>query len=340
MRLLPLALTFAALAGTAPVSAAVDPAPPASPSSPGTVDRTILHVQVILDRLGFSPGVLDGRPGQSLTNALNGFQMARGLKVTGAIDAPTLRALYPYRALRPTVELTLTDQALGGPYTPQIPDAPDAQAKLPQLGYRSPMEKLAEMFHTTPETLLALNSAETRLSAGTKVVFPNALPSSRDYPPGLPDAWRATLNALNVDAREPQAAKVIVDRSDGVLRVFDADFKLVAQFTATMGSAHDPLPIGSWTVQGEAYNPPFHWDPDLFWTASPGAAKVTLPPGPNGPVGVLWIDLSKPHYGIQGTAEPTAIGRAESRGCIRLTNWDVARLSLMVKPGTPVVIQP
>ncbi|MES1976194.1 MAG: L,D-transpeptidase [Pseudomonadota bacterium] len=303
------------------------------------VDRSILHVQVILDHLGFSPGILDGRPGKSLTAALRGFQESRGLKRTGEIDRSTLLALHEYRAWRPTRTLALTADALAGPYTNPLPKDPQKQARLPALGYRTVMEKLAEMFHTTPQVLIALNDPQTRLRVGTPVVFPNALPGSRDYDAALPAAWRKTLADLNVDAVQPQGAKVVVDKSDEVLRVLDKDGKLVAQFPATMGSEHDPLPIGTWKIQGASYNPTFHYNPDLFWDAKASARAARLPAGPNGPVGVIWLDLSKPHYGIHGTPEPSTIGRAESHGCIRLTNWDAARLSLMVKPGTPAVFQ-
>ncbi|MEN2785353.1 L,D-transpeptidase family protein [Sphingomonas qilianensis] len=303
------------------------------------LNRSILHVQVILDHLGFSPGVLDGRPGKSLTAALKGFQETRGLKTTGAIDKPTLQALYQYRAQRPTQTIALTEAMLAGPYTNPLPKDPAEQAKLPQLGYRNAMEKLAEMFHTRPEVLIELNSAQTRLAPGTKVVFPNAVPASREYDAKFPEGWRKTLTDLNVDATQPQGAKVVVDKSDEVLRVYDKNGKLVAQFMATMGSGHDPLPIGKWTIKGASYNPPFHYNPDLFWDAKESSKEAKLPPGPNGPVGVIWLDLSKPHYGIHGTPSPETIGRAESHGCIRLTNWDAARLSMMVKPGTPAVFQ-
>lgn len=303
-----------------------------------TIDRSTLHIQVILDHLGFSPGILDGKGGQSLEAALRGFQTSRDLPVTGKIDQATLRALYPYRAWRPTVTLALTQQVLAGPFTRPFPKEPADQAKLPALGYRVAMELLAERFHTTPEILIALNSPDTPLRPGTPVVFPNALPVSRAY--DVSDAtWRATLAGLNVDARQPQAERIVVDKSEGVLKVYDAEDKLVAQFPATMGSQYDPLPIGKWTIKGIAYNPPFHYNPDLFWDADAKDEKAKLPPGPNGPVGVVWIDISKPHYGIHGTPEPQNIGRTESHGCIRLTNWDAARLALMVKSGVPATFQ-
>jgi lipoprotein-anchoring transpeptidase ErfK/SrfK len=293
-------------------------------AKPVPIDRNILHVQVILDHLGFGPGVLDGRGGQSLVAALKGFQEAKGLPITGKPDARTLQALYPYRAARPTVTVALTPEMLAGPYVNPFPKDPAKQAELPSLGYKNVMEKLGEMFHTTPAVIVALNSPTTKLAPGTKVVFPNALPTSRAYDSKLKPA---------------QADHVVVDKSDGVLRVLDANDKLIAQFSATMGSSHDPLPLGTWTIKGSDYNPKFHFNPALFWDAKKGQQKEMLPPGPNGPVGVVWMDLSKEHYGIHGTPNPETIGRAESHGCIRLTNWDAARLSMMIKPGTKAVFQ-
>ena len=324
------------LAGAALAAPAIAQAPVVQPVP---IDPNILHVQVILDSLGFGPGVLDGRGGQSLVAALKGFQEAKGLPRTGKPDAATLRALYPYRAKRPTARFTLTREALAGPYYNPLPKDYAEQAKLPSLGYATPMEKLAEMFHTQPAVLIALNSPSTRLKVGNTIVVPNALPASRQYDPKLPDHWRQTLNMLNVDATQPVADHVVVDKSDGVLRVLDANDRLIAQFSATMGSEHDPLPLGTWKIYGADYNPKFHYNPALFWDAKKGDDKELLPPGPNGPVGVVWLDLSKEHYGIHGTPHPELIGRTESHGCIRLTNWDAARLAMMVKPGTKAVFQ-
>lgn len=311
----------------------------AASAAPPPIDRNILHVQVILEKLGFGPGVLDGRGGQSLVAALKGFQESRGLPVTGKPDQATLRALHAYRAARPTVTLTLTQEMVRGPFMGAIPRDYGKQADLPVLGYRSPMEKLAEMFHTTPAVLMALNSPQTRIALGSKVTFPNALPTSRDYPADLPGDWRRTLTMLNVDAKSPKGESILVDKSEGVLRVLDGQGKTVAQFSVTTGSRHDPLPLGTWKIYGADYNPKFHYNPALFWDAKKGDDKAMLPPGPNGPVGVVWMDLSKEHYGIHGTPEPATIGRSESHGCIRMTNWDAARLTLMVPKGAKAVFQ-
>jgi lipoprotein-anchoring transpeptidase ErfK/SrfK len=325
---------------TAAGYAATQAHPPASekPAATPAFDRSILHVQVILDKLGFAPGVLDGKGGKSLVAALKGFQTANSLAVTGEADAATLKALYPYRNWRPTVTLPLDANVLAGPFTNPLPKDPLEQAKLPALGYRNAVEALAERFHTTPATLVTLNPG-VRLAAGSKMTFPNAVPTSRAY--DVKDAtWLATLQSLNVGAIQPKAARVVVVKSESVLKVYDESDKLVAQFPATMGSTHDPLPIGKWTIKGISYNPKFHYNASLFWDASNKDEKATLPPGPNGPVGVVWIDLSKPHYGIHGTPSPETISRAESHGCIRLTNWDAARLALMVKSGVPAIFTP
>jgi lipoprotein-anchoring transpeptidase ErfK/SrfK len=322
---------FAAVALAAPMTAHA--------AKPVAMDRSVLHVQVILDSLGFAPGVLDGMGGQSLVAALKGFQEAKGLRITGKPDAATLRALYPYRAKRPTVAITLDRAMMAGPYVNPLPKDYGEQAKLPSLAYRRPMEKLAEMFHTTSATLIALNPGVTTIGVGSKIVVPNALPGSRDYDTSLRPDWRQTLAMLNVDARQPKADHIVVDKSDGVLRVMDAQDKLIAQFSATMGSEHDPLPLGTWTIKGSDYNPKFHYNPALFWDAKKGDDKALLPAGPNGPVGVVWMDLSKEHYGIHGTPNPETIGRSESHGCIRLTNWDAARLAMMIKPGVKAVFK-
>ncbi len=165
-------------------------------AAPDQPDLTVMHVQVLLDHLGFGPGVIDGKGGQSLEAALRGFQTARGLKATGDIDRPTLQALHPYRAIRPVRQLAVSAADVAGPFAP-IPKDPAQQAKLKELGYASAGEALAERFHTTPETIAALNPG-AQLGAGAQLRFPNTLPTSRDYDAKLPEGWRRTLSSLNV----------------------------------------------------------------------------------------------------------------------------------------------
>jgi lipoprotein-anchoring transpeptidase ErfK/SrfK len=314
-----------------PAIASAQPAPP---------DQRVMGAQVLLDRLGFGPGVIDGASGMSFAKALRGWQQTKGLPVTGRLDDATVKSFEPYRAMPTVIDVRLTPDILEGPFVGPIPAKESDQAKMASLGYSDAMEKLAERYHTTPATLVALNSPQTKLAPGVVIKVPNVIPPAWNFPADLKPAWRKTLWTLNVGAEQPDVAKVVVDKSDGVLRAFDGAGKLVAQFPATMGSRHDPLPIGQWKIQGRSYNPPFHYNPKLFWDADSKDRKALLPPGPNGPVGVVWIDLDKKHYGIHGTPNPEKIGRTESHGCIRLTNWDAARLAMMVKPGTPAVFQP
>ena len=156
---------------------------------------------------------------------------------------------------------------------------------------------------------------------------------------GLGEEWLGTLVSLGVAADQPGAARVVVDKSEGWLKAYDAGDNLVAMFTVTTGSSHDPLPLGEWGINGVARNPPFAFDPELVWDVADHEEKQQLPPGPNGPVGVVWIDLTREHYGIHGTPDPETIGRAQSHGCVRLTNWDAARLAGMVDGSTRVIFQ-
>jgi lipoprotein-anchoring transpeptidase ErfK/SrfK len=171
------------------------------------------------------------------------------------------------------------------------------------------------------------------------IKVPNVATTARDYPDAMPDGFKQTLAGLNVPSGRAETDHLTVSKAKRSLSVFDKQGKLIAQFPITTGSEHDPLPIGRWKIVGASYNPPFHYNPALFWDAKKGDRKATLQPGPNGPVGIVWFDLSKPHYGIHGTPEPQNIGRSESHGCIRMTNWDAGRLSLMVKAGTPAIFQ-
>lgn len=328
---------------------AADPSPAPDPQSlsfPDVADKgpfaesPVLKVQVALDRLGFSPGVIDGEEGASFRLALRGFQASRSLPGSGKLDAPTREALAKWSDIKATRLVSVPPAFAKGPFIPDLPKGADAQAKLSQIGYRNIWEALAERFHTTPDVLARLNPSAATPTAGSVLRVPaisNVDP--RDLGPD-DRGWNRTLQTLGVAPGQPLAEKVVVKKLDGVLQAFDKSGKLIAQFPATMGSRHDPLPIGHWKIQGISRNPDFHYNPRLFWDAKPKDSEALLKPGPNGPVGVVWLDLSKPHYGIHGTSEPQTIGRAESHGCVRLTNWDAARLAQMVRIGTPAVFMP
>jgi lipoprotein-anchoring transpeptidase ErfK/SrfK len=224
------------------------------------------------------------------------------------------------------------------------------------------LEKVAERYHTTPATIVALNGPDKLIGLGQTLRLPNVVPQSRDYA-GVAGNGGTVMNALNINAEQPQGDYVVVDKSEGVLKVYRGTVpggaegeakgaggegaasgsgtgggQLVAAFPVTMGSAKYPLPIGRWKATTYAFLPPFKYQPEIL--NNPKTDKeVDLPPGPNGPVGVAWLDLTKEHYGIHGTNEPQTIGRAESSGCIRMTNWDVVRLARMMKPGFTAIFQ-
>ena len=312
-----------------------------APGTPGSrIDGELFHAQVLLDAAGFSPGVIDGREGSSQTAAIRGFQQAKGLEVTGELDARTRQALLGMS--RPsTVMVKLTPEDVGGPFTYPLPTKPEQQAELDFMGYRNMLEKLAERYHTSPEAVVDLNGPDKRIGVGQVLRLPNVVPASRDYS-GANEKQAPLLGAFNVDADQPQGDYIVVDKSDRTLKVYKGEFpsgaggpqgQLIAQFPVTTGSSRDPLPLGNWKVTTYAFLPPFHYQPDLFWDVSDEKEEHKLPPGPNGLVGVAWLDLTKDHYGIHGTPEPQLIGKTESHGCLRLTNWDVMRLSRMMKPG-------
>ncbi|WP_256869299.1 L,D-transpeptidase family protein [Sphingobium lactosutens] len=298
----------------------------------------ILQAQVALDRWGFSPGVIDGKDGMSYKAALRGFQEAHDLPVTGEFDRKTSAMLLEGEA-RPTTWLVkIPDGFARGPFF-NIPRGLNEQASLPALTYRNLLEKLTERFHTTPDALMTLNPPNTKIGAGMTVRVPAIDNQPVATIEGDERGWGETLASLGVAKDQSQADHIVVDKSEGLLKVFNAENRMIAQFPVTTGSQHDPLPLGEWTIKGVSRNPDFHYNPNLFWDASSKDEKAVLKPGPNGPVGVVWIDLSKDHYGIHGTPEPQLIGRTESHGCIRLTNWDAARLAQMVKSGVKAKFQ-
>jgi lipoprotein-anchoring transpeptidase ErfK/SrfK len=289
------------------------PAPP--------VVSEILAAQVMLDRAGFSPGEIDGRRGRNFARALTAFQRTHALPPSGDIDDATWKVLSDRTGgQQPLISYEITSQDLAGPFVDAIPGDLMKQAELDALGYTSALEMLAEKFHVSPRLLQEANRHATFRRAGERILVPNI----------------AAIDPLAPLPGSRPVARIVVAQSTSALTVEDASGHLLFHAPVTIGSGRDPLPIGSWKVTGVQRMPPFHYNPALFWDANPSHAKARIAPGPNNPVGTLWIDLTREHYGIHGTPEPSRIGHVQSHGCVRLTNWDANRVSLWARPGTEV----
>jgi lipoprotein-anchoring transpeptidase ErfK/SrfK len=320
--------------GVSPESGAASSTTPTPRPSPSPIDPTavndqatrdvvrlkapraaIMRAQILLDRAHYSPGEIDAVFGKNLRHTVAAYQRARGLAPSGEVDDATWTALDADTA--PALgSYTLTAKDVAGPFAP-IPTRMMEKAKLPALPYSSLLEELGEKFHVKPALIIELNPGASIANAGDQIVVP------------------AVGGKLSCDVRE-----IVVSASDSSLSIVDTSGAVCAHYPATTGSSHDPLPIGTWEVLGVGHNPTFHYNPHLFWDAPPGDRGAAIAPGPNNPIGVVWIDLSKEHYGIHGTPSPSTIGHTESHGCIRLTNWSAEQLSHLVHYGTTVLLEP
>jgi lipoprotein-anchoring transpeptidase ErfK/SrfK len=298
-----------------------------------SVGLTELEMQVLLDRAEFSPGEIDGKSGKNSRAAVNTFEAALGL-APGARSRKALLQALGSGAVKPIVSYTITAEDVAGPFVDKIPKDATEQSKLPGLYYTSVLQELGEKFHSAPALLKRLNP-RAHFTAGEQIRVPNVLGAEQPAPNTTPAAG---TQGERVRAKA-EAVKVVVSRKASDLKVYGREGQLIFYAPVTSGSAHDSLPIGNWVVTSVVRNPTYNYNPDLFWDADPANAKAKIAAGPNNPVGVVWIGIDVPHYGIHGTPEPGQIGHSASHGCVRMTNWDATRVADLVKNGTAVLFE-
>lgn len=273
----------------------------------------ILKAQVLLDRAGASPGAIDSYYGGNVAKAIAAVESVLGLPVDGLLDAQVWTALGGDQASPVLVTYTITPEDVAGPYLTAVPADYSEQAQLESLAYTGPVEMLGERFHMDADLLVALNPGIDFNQPGGSIVVASAA--------GQP------ITAM--------VARIDVDKNLKQLRAYDASGRLIVAYPATIGSSDNPSPAGDHTVREVVADPWYSYDPENF-VQGDNMEKLSLPPGPNNPVGNMWIALSEPGYGIHGTPEPSRIDKTGSNGCIRLTNWDAAELAGLVQPGVPV----
>ncbi|MEF2074319.1 L,D-transpeptidase [Consotaella sp. CSK11QG-6] len=272
----------------------------------------IAALQVILDRAGISPGVIDGRMGSNVNKAVASYQEKYG-RTIDPTDAQALVEELDATGGPAIMTYTITAEDAAGPYVASIPEDYGEKAQLPELSYQRPSEMLAERFHMDEGYLKEINPGADFNRPGTII----------------------KVMAVGEKVQTP-VVRIIADKGREQVRAYDEAGELVAAYPSTIGSSDTPSPSGTVEVSRIAFDPSYTYNPKINFKQGNNDGVLTIPPGPNGPVGSIWIALSKPTYGIHGTPEPSLIGKTNSHGCVRLTNWDAAELAKIVKPGVTV----
>jgi lipoprotein-anchoring transpeptidase ErfK/SrfK len=276
-------------------------------------DAAMVRIEVLLDRAHFSPGVIDGYNGENVRKAVSAYQASHNMPVNGQADQHLLAQLTAQETTPALVSYTIAAEDVSGPFAP-VPQDLEAMSHMDHLGYASAAEGIAEKFHMDEDLLRTLNPGVDFTQVGTPIVVTNA------------------GGDLNADV-----ASIVIDKRERSLRAYDASGNMLAFYPATIGSPDAPAPSGDFTVRSVAFNPTYHYDParlPTFGRRNHGA--LTIAAGPNNPVGVVWIALSRDTYGIHGAPEPQQVSKTQSHGCVRLTNWDASELGRAVHAGVPV----
>lgn len=302
------------------------------------------RLQIFLDNANFGPGKIDGRGGEFTKKALLLYNRSNGQETTANPDLSSVDPVFT------TYTISKDDRESVGP----VPSGPAAQSKVKRLPYATLTEALAEKFHCDQKFLTQLNPSKAKFKEGAQIIVPNVKPFElREVKTLAPGSEIAKVigNDLGeeIAIKTPETPAEIlkapintltlhVSIKEEMLEVHAGD-KVVAAFPITVGSKQTESPVGHWTVRAVAKMPNFRYDLKMLHKGERSSHFHLLPPGPNNPVGVIWIALNKKGIGIHGTNDPDSIGRNASHGCIRLANWDIVKLAEMVKPGVAVVVE-